>query len=93
MEESPENGKESLHSAHANGMSELFVEICTWSLATPCVCISNMEVRLVAKQCRVLPLFNTSALASVHCTDLYFFTRCWLWCTTQLWMPWTVVGI
>ena len=23
MEEAPENGKESLHSAHANGMSEL----------------------------------------------------------------------
>jgi len=28
MEEAPENGKESLHSAHANGMNELPV-ICT----------------------------------------------------------------
>ena len=29
MEEAPENGKESLHSAHANGMNEMYSHLIT----------------------------------------------------------------
>ena len=42
MEEAPENGKESSHSAHANGMNE-WMNVSLWCLIQDVICIWNFS--------------------------------------------------